>query len=67
MQSGVPFSFSRYNAFISRMEAHMGILTRKMISAALALAFTAALSTSLFAQGAPPQSSAGQPYTIEYY
>ena len=45
----------------------MGILTRKMISAALALAFTAALSTSLFAQGAPPQSSAGQPYTIEYY
>jgi hypothetical protein len=33
----------------------------------LALAIGAGLSTSSVAQGAPPQSSAGQPYTIEYY
>ena len=45
----------------------MGTLTRRFLLAALALAFTAGLYPSLFAQGAPPQSSAGQPYTIEYY
>jgi len=45
----------------------MGILTRRMVLAVLALAIGAGFSTPLFAQGAPPQSSAGQPYTIEYY
>ncbi len=45
----------------------MGILTRRMVLAVLALAIGAGFSTSLLAQGAPPQSSAGQPYTIEYY
>jgi hypothetical protein len=49
------------------MEAHMGILTRRTLIAVLALAFAAGFSRPLFAQGAPPQSSAGQPYTIEYY
>ncbi len=34
----------------------------------LAMLFSlAALSTSLAAQGAPPQSAANQPYTMEYY
>ena len=45
----------------------MGILTRRMVLAVLALAIGAGFSTPLLAQGAPPQSSAGQPYTIEYY
>ena len=45
----------------------MGILTRRMVLAVLALAIGAGFSTSLLAQGAPPQSSAGQPYIIEYY
>ena len=45
----------------------MGILTRRMVLAVLALALGAGFSTPLFAQGAPPQSSAGQPYIIEYY
>jgi hypothetical protein len=49
------------------MEAHMGFLTRRILLAALTLAFTAGLSMSLFAQGAPPQSSAGQPFTLEAY
>jgi hypothetical protein len=40
---------------------------RKMILAALAVAFLSALSVPLGAQGAPPQGGAGQPYTIEYY
>ena len=40
---------------------------RKFLLAALALAFTASLTAPLKAQGAPPQSGAGQPYTIEYY
>jgi hypothetical protein len=31
------------------------------------LAFSAGLVAPLVAQGAPPQSGAGQPYTIEYY
>ena len=42
-------------------------LTRRIVLAAAAFAFTAGFSGSLWAQGAPPQSSAGQPYTIEYY
>jgi hypothetical protein len=45
----------------------MGILTRRTLIAVLALAFAAGFFRPLFAQGAPPQSSAGQPYTIEYY
>ncbi len=45
----------------------MGILTRRMVLAVLALAIGAGFSTSLLAQGAPPQGAAGQPYTIEYY
>jgi hypothetical protein len=40
---------------------------RRIVLAIVVLAVVAAFSTSLFAQGAPPQSSAGQPYTIEYY
>jgi hypothetical protein len=40
---------------------------RKILLATVVLAVATGFSTSLFAQGAPPQSSAGQPYTIEYY
>jgi len=40
---------------------------RRLLFASLTLLFTAALVTPTHAQGAPPQSGAGQPYTIEYY
>jgi hypothetical protein len=40
---------------------------RRIVLATVVLAAVAGFSTSLFAQGAPPQSSAGAPYTIEYY
>ena len=40
---------------------------RRIILAVLTLIFTASLATPLLAQGAPPQTSAEQPYTIEYY
>jgi hypothetical protein len=40
---------------------------RRIVLAAVVLAVVAGFSTSLFAQGAPLQSSAGAPYTIEYY
>ena len=40
---------------------------RRIIIAVLTLIFTASLATPLLAQGAPPQTSADQPYTIEYY
>lgn len=40
---------------------------RRIVLAVVLLAAVAGFSTPLFAQGAPPQSSAGQPYTIEYY
>ena len=40
---------------------------RRLLLAALPLIFAAALTTPLHAQGAPTQSAAGQPYTIEYY
>ena len=40
---------------------------RRIILAVLTLIFTASLATPLLAQGAPPQTSADQPYTIEYY
>jgi hypothetical protein len=38
-----------------------------MVLAVLALAIGAGFSTSLLAQGAPPQNAPGHPYTIEYY
>ena len=40
---------------------------RKVLLALVALAFVAGLSRPLVAQGAPTQTAAGQPYTIEYY
>lgn len=40
---------------------------RKLLVTVLSAAFLVALSASTIAQGAPPQSGAGQPYTIEYY
>lgn len=40
---------------------------RRILLAVLALAFAASIAVPLRAQGAPPQSTAGQPYTVEYY
>jgi len=40
---------------------------RRILLAALALLFAASLAAPLKAQGAPPQVSGDQPYTIEYY
>ena len=40
---------------------------RRIILVVLTIAFAASLAAPLLAQGAPPQSSADQPYTIEYY
>jgi hypothetical protein len=40
---------------------------RRLLLAILAIVFAASLATPLLAQGAPPQSGADQPYTIEYY
>jgi hypothetical protein len=40
-----------------------GVLMKRLL---LASAFSL-LAQSLFAQGAPPQGAAGQPYTVEYY
>jgi len=45
----------------------MEVLTRRILLAVVALSFTAGFSRTLAAQGAPVQSEAGQPYTIEYY
>jgi hypothetical protein len=45
----------------------MRFLTRRIVLAVLGLGIAASFSRPLVAQGAPPQSSAGQPYTIEYY
>ena len=45
----------------------MQSFTRRFLLALLAFTFAAGTSKPLFAQGAPPQSSAGQPYTIEFY
>jgi hypothetical protein len=42
-------------------------LARRLLLALLPLVFAAALCAPLCAQGAPTQSAAGQPYTIEYY
>jgi hypothetical protein len=40
---------------------------RRILLAVLALFFAASLAAPLKAQGAPPQVSGDQPYTIEYY
>jgi hypothetical protein len=40
---------------------------RKLLLAALSFLFAATLSAPIRAQGAPPQTGAGQPYIIEYY
>src|SRR5580704_14795315 len=49
------------------MEALMQISLRRILLALVALAFMACVSRPLLAQGAPPQTAANQPYTIEYY
>jgi hypothetical protein len=49
------------------MEAFMTKLTHRIVFALVGLAFAAGLAGRVWAQGAPPQSSAGEPYTIEYY
>jgi hypothetical protein len=38
-----------------------------MLLVVLALIFTVPVAAPLMAQGAPPQSGADQPYTVEYY
>ncbi|MGA9062381.1 MAG: hypothetical protein WB341_12025 [Terracidiphilus sp.] len=45
----------------------MEILMRRILPAVVALMFAAGSFGAVWAQGAPPQSSAGEPYTIEYY
>ena len=40
---------------------------RRFLLAFLALVFAGPLTIPLLAQGAPPQTGADQPYTIEYY
>jgi hypothetical protein len=40
---------------------------RRILYVVLAAVLTASFSAPLLAQGAPPQVSADQPYTIEYY
>ncbi len=45
----------------------MHSVARRLLLTALSFLFAASLAAPLRAQGAPPQSSAGQPYTIEYY
>jgi hypothetical protein len=40
---------------------------RRLFLAAFLLLFVTALTVPLRAQGAPPQSTAGQPYIVEYY
>ena len=45
----------------------MQISLRRIVLGLVALAVVAGFSHSLVAQGAPTQTAAGQPYTIEYY
>ncbi|MGA3131541.1 MAG: hypothetical protein ABSD59_12115 [Terracidiphilus sp.] len=45
----------------------MQILLRRILLALVVLAFAVGFSRPLAAQGAPTQTAAGQPYTIEYY
>jgi hypothetical protein len=40
---------------------------RRVLLSVFAVVFAALLASPLMAQGAPPQSGADQPYTIEYY
>lgn len=40
---------------------------RRILFAVVAAVFAASFSAPLLAQGAPPQSSADQPYIVEYY
>jgi len=40
---------------------------RRILLTVLAVFFAASLAVPLMAQGAPPQGSANQPYTVEYY
>jgi len=40
---------------------------RRVLPVLLALVIALAFSTDIFAQGAPPQGGADQPYTVEYY
>jgi hypothetical protein len=40
---------------------------RRILLALFAVVFTAGFAAPLMAQGAPPQGSADQPYTMEYY
>lgn len=40
---------------------------RRILVSILALAIGLGVAAPLLAQGAPPQSGAGQPYTVEYY
>jgi hypothetical protein len=49
------------------VEAFMQNALRRFVFALVALAFAAGFSRPLVAQGAPTQTAAGQPYTIEYY
>jgi hypothetical protein len=49
------------------MEAHMTNFTRRIVLSAIALVIAAGVAKPLTAQGAPPQSREGAPYTIEYY
>ena len=45
----------------------MGVVTRRILLAVAGLALLAGISKPAMAQGAPVQSGAGQPYTVEYY
>src|SRR5579863_827668 len=40
---------------------------RSVIRAVLGLAMVVGFASPMWSQGAPPQSGAGQPYTVEYY
>ena len=40
---------------------------RRILLLVIAFALTMSVAAPLRAQGAPPQSTAGQPYTVEYY
>ncbi len=40
---------------------------RKFLLSVVALVFTLSAASPLWAQGAPPQGGADQPYTVEYY
>jgi hypothetical protein len=49
------------------MHSIMGGIMRRLLFAVLILVFAGAFAAPMKAQGAPPQVSADQPYTIEYY